>query len=191
MARIGCVNRYTSLKTQPFNDRRNELRNRKTINHPMAKTMKQQRQAGFLMAKIRQVGERIFVRKLKDYGIEINPAQGRIMFALWQNDGISINELAKKTQLGKSTLTSMLDRLEQMQYLKRRRCRKDRRKILIYRTEKDKAMERKYVEVSQQMNELFYEGFSKEEIDCLENGLKRILDNLIEFENNLDQSVGS
>lgn len=152
----------------------------------MAKTMKQQRQAGFLMAKIRQVGERIFVRKLKDYGIEINPAQGRIMFALWQNDGVSINELAKKTQLGKSTLTSMLDRLEQMQYLKRRRCRKDRRKILIYRTEKDKAMERKYVEVSQQMTELFYEGFSKEEVDCLENGLERILDNLIEFEKNLD-----
>jgi len=78
-----------------------------------------------------------------------------------------------------------------MQYLKRRRCRKDRRKILIYRTEKDKAMERKYVEVSQQMTELFYEGFSKEEVDCLENGLERILDNLIEFENNLDQSGGS
>jgi DNA-binding MarR family transcriptional regulator len=92
----------------------------------MVKTMKQQRQAGFLMAKIRQVAERIFVRKLKEYDIEINPAQGRIMFALWQNDGISINELAKKTRLGKSTLTSMLDRLEQMQHLKRRRCQKDR-----------------------------------------------------------------
>ena len=134
----------------------------------MAKTMKQQRQAGFLMAKIRQVSERIFVRKLKEYGIEINPAQGRIMFALWQKDGITINELAQKTQLGKSTLTSMLDRLEQMQYLKRRRCRKDRRKILLFRTEKDKAMERKYIEVSQEMTILFYEGFSPSEINRFE-----------------------
>ena len=32
--------------------------------------------------------------------------------------------------------------------------------------------------------------FSKEEIDCLETGLKRVLDNLIEFETNLDQSRG-
>jgi DNA-binding MarR family transcriptional regulator len=138
------------------------------------------------MAKIRQVGERIFFRKLKEYGIEINPAQGRIMFALWQKDGVSINELAKETQLKKSTLTSMLDRLEEMGYLKRRHCRKDRRKILIYRTEKDKAMERKYAEVSQKMTELFYKDFSKEDINYLEIGLKRILDNLIEFEKNLD-----
>ena len=55
------------------------------------KNMKSQRQAGFLMAKIRQVSGRIFEQILKDYGIEINSAQGRIMFALWQADGISIN----------------------------------------------------------------------------------------------------
>ena len=39
------------------------------------------------MAKIRQVGERVFFRRLKESGVEINPAQGRIMFALWQKDG--------------------------------------------------------------------------------------------------------
>lgn len=134
------------------------------------------------MAKIRQVSERIFVRRLKEYGIEINPAQGRIMFALWQNDGVSINKLAKKTQLGKSTLTSMLDRLEEMGYLKRRHCRKDRRKILIYRTEKDRAMEGKYVQVSQEMTVLYYEGFSTGEINRFEQALKHILDNLTAFE---------
>jgi DNA-binding MarR family transcriptional regulator len=150
----------------------------------MPKTMKQQRQSGFLMAKIRQVSERIFVRKLKHYGIEINPAQGRIMFALWQEDGVAINELVQKTKLKKSTLTSMLDRLEEMGYVKRQRCRKDRRKILIYRTEKDKAMESKYVEVSQELTRLFYKGFSKGQIDRFEQDLQRILDNLVEFEAN-------
>ena len=146
------------------------------------KNMKAQRQAGFLMAKIRQVAGRIFERMLKEYDIEINSAQGRIMFALWQQDGISINELALKTQLKKSTLTSMLDRLEKMGYLKRQRSRKDRRKILIRRTEKDKALESKYVEVSQQMTKLYYKGFSKSKIDRFENDLARILNNLTDFE---------
>jgi DNA-binding MarR family transcriptional regulator len=148
----------------------------------MAKTMKKQRQGGFLMAKIRQVGGRIAERILREYNIEITSAQGRIMFALWQEDGISINELAKKTQLGKSTLTSMLDRLEKMGYIKRQRSRKDRRKILIKRTEKDKALESKYVEVSRQMTKLFYKGFSKSEIKRFENDLGRILNNLTDFE---------
>ena len=136
------------------------------------------------MAKIRQVGGRISERILKKHDVEINSAQGRIMFALWQKDSVSINELAKKTQLKKSTLTSMLDRLERMGYIRRQRSKKDRRKILIKRTEKDRTMEKKYVEVSEEMTRLFYKGFSKSEIDHFEKDLERILNNLTEFEVN-------
>jgi len=136
------------------------------------------------MAKIRQVGGRISERILKQHGIEINSAQGRIMFVLWQNDGISINELAKKTHLKKSTLTSMLDRLEKMGYIKRQRSKKDRRKILIKRTEKDRTMEKKYVEVSEEMTRLYYKGFSESQIVHFEKDLEQILNNLIEFEKN-------
>ena len=146
------------------------------------KKMKRQRQAGFLMAKIRQVSGRVFERILKEYGIEITSAQGRIMFALWQADGVSINELAKKTQLKKSTLTSMLDRLENMGYVRRQRCMKDRRKILIKRTSKDRNLESKYVELSGEISKLFYKGFTKAEIDSFEKDLVRILDNLTIFE---------
>ena len=148
------------------------------------KKMKSQRQGGFLMAKIRQVAGRLFERILKDYSIEINSAQGRIMFALWQDDGVSINELAKKTQLKKSTLTSMLDRLETMGYVKRQRCKKDRRKILIKRTNKDKNLESKYVELSEELTKLYYKGFSKSQIDRFEKDLAKILDNLTAFEAN-------
>jgi DNA-binding MarR family transcriptional regulator len=153
----------------------------------MAKTMKQQRQAGFLMAKIRQVSGRIFERMLNRYGIEINSAQGRIMFALWQQDNISINDLAQKTQLKKSTLTSMLDRLEGMGYIKRQRSQKDRRIILIKRTNKDKNLEKKYVDLSQELTVFFYKGFSESQIDRFEEDLGRILENLIEYESGMDQ----
>jgi len=156
----------------------------------MTDTMKQQHQAGFLMAKIRQVAGRIFERMLNRYGIEINSAQGRIMFALWQEDNISINQLAKKTQLKKSTLTSMLDRLEKLGYIRRMHSQEDRRKILIKRTEKDRAMEKKYVEVSEEMTRLFYKGLSKSEIYRFEKDLKLILNNLIEFEANMDFTKG-
>lgn len=150
----------------------------------MTETMRQQRQAGFLMAKIRQVAGRIFERKLKDCRIEISSAQGRIMFALWQQDGISINELAKRTQLKKSTMTSMLDRLEKMGYVCRQRSKKDRRKILIKRTNKDRGLEKEYVRLSQEHTELFYRGFSEGQIDRFEEDLKRILNNLTEYESN-------
>jgi len=146
-------------------------------------SMKRQRQGGFLIAKIHQVAGRILARKLKEQGIdEINPAQGRIMFVLWREDGISINELAKRTALKKSTLTSMLDRLEASGHVERVPSRSDRRQILIKRTAKDIALEHVYIAASQDMTKLFYKGFTAAEVSRFEKDLQRILGNLTAFE---------
>lgn len=146
-------------------------------------SMKRQPQGGFLIAKIHQVAGRIFARKLKEHGIdEINPAQGRIMFVLRREDGISINELAKRTSLKKSTLTSMLDRLEATGHLERVPSRRDRRQILIKRTEKDRSLEGVYVAASREMTKLFYHGFTAAEVRRFEKDLQRILENLTAFE---------
>jgi len=148
--------------------------------------MKNQHEGGFLIAKIHQIAGRIFARKLKDYNIEINPAQGRIMFVLWGNEGLSINHLAQKTSLGKSTLTSMLDRLEAAGFIKRIPSSKDRRKIIIERTEKDRSFQELYVQVSKDMTKLFYLDFSENEIDKFESYLRRIFNNLVEEERKFD-----
>jgi DNA-binding MarR family transcriptional regulator len=141
--------------------------------------MKNQREGGFLVAKIHQISGRIFARILKKAGIdEINPAQGRILFVLWKKDEIPISELAQRTLLSKSALTSMLDRLEEAGYIARVRSRKDRRTILIKRTKKNRLLEKKYIQVSSEMANLVYGGFTPEEIDSFETHLKRILANL-------------
>ena len=145
----------------------------------MNENMKDQREGGFLIAKIHQIANRIFHQILKEYGIkELNPGQGRILFALWQSDNISIRELSLKTQLTKSTLTTMLDRLENAGFLKRKKG-KDRRIIKVKLSEKSKNLQKKYVEVSKKMNEVFYGTLTKEEIDEFEDYLGRILNNLI------------
>ncbi len=59
-------------------------------------------EGGFLISKIKQITERIFDKKLKDFGIDLNSAQGRIIFSLWQNDNVPISELARRTALGKT-----------------------------------------------------------------------------------------
>lgn len=141
--------------------------------------MKGLRQGGFLIAKIHQAAGRVFARKLREHGIDaINPAQGRILFVLWEQDNISIQELAKKTSLGKSSLTSMLDRLEEAGRLKRLPSAVDRRKIIIRLTDKDKRMRDVYHAVSAKMTGLFYHGFTQKEVESFERALQRILDNL-------------
>lgn len=143
--------------------------------------MGQIRSGGYLISKIHQLQERVFSRKLKAYNIhEINPAQGRILFALWQDEGISIQQLSKKTALSQSTLTRMLDRLEETGHILRVFSSEDRRKVLIHLTEENKRMKEAYQEVSMDMTKLFYHGFTDKETDEFENYLKRIYENLTE-----------
>jgi DNA-binding MarR family transcriptional regulator len=141
-----------------------------------------ERQGGFLISKIHRLSGRVFSRMLKEHDIEINPAQGRILFALWREDGIPIRDLARRTSLGKSTLTSMLDRLEESGHIVRERSETDRRVILIKRTEKDRAAQAAYERVSSAMTAVYYRGLTQEEIDRFEQTLERILANLLDVE---------
>ena len=146
----------------------------------MSEKMEDQHEGGFLIAKIHQITNRMFTQMLKEYGIkELNPGQGRILFALWQEDDVSIRELSKKTQLTKSTLTTMLDRLENADFLKRGSDKNDRRIIKVKLSEKSKKLQKKYVDVSTKMTDVFYGTFTEEEIDQFEEYLRRILNNLI------------
>lgn len=140
---------------------------------------------GFLISQIKQVSGRIFERLLADAGVDaFNGAQGRILYVLWQSDGIPIAELSQKTGLAKTTLTSMLDRMEQTGLLRRAYDPADRRQIRISLTQQARQLQGDYERVSGAMNELYYAGFTDAEIIALETSLRRILHNLNESERN-------
>lgn len=135
---------------------------------------------GFLITQIKQVQGRVFNSLLQKAGIEeFNGAQGRILYVLWQEDNLPIVELSRRTGLAKTTLTSMLDRMEAKGFLERAADRQDRRALRIVLTPKAKALSDKYQEVSDEMNRIFYENFTEEEMDIFEKFLEKILKNLI------------
>lgn len=136
-------------------------------------------QGGFLITRIKQVGGRVFERILTEKNIDaFNGAQGRILYILWQKNGIPISELSRGTGLATTTLTSMLDRMEAAGLIYRDRCDKDRRKTLIFLTEKARSLEKDYNEVTEKISGIYYRGFSETEIEQLENYLRRILKNV-------------
>ena len=141
--------------------------------------MMSQREGGFLITQIHHLGRRVFTQLLKKHDMEIGPGQGRILFALWERDNVPINDLTKRTLLRKSTLSELLDNLEDTGYVKRIQSEEDRRKTLIQLTNKTRKLQNTYIKLSADMTELFYKGFTPEEIDKLELYLHRILKNLL------------
>ncbi len=137
------------------------------------------REGGVLVAQVHQLAGRVFSRLLRRHGIEdLNPAQGRIVYALWKESPLSQTQLAERTRLDKSTLALMLERLEASGQVERTTDPVDARRKFVTLTEANRAMHAAYEAASREMLGIFYRGFAAEEIDVLEAALRRLLENL-------------
>lgn len=134
---------------------------------------------GFQISKIKQLGDRVFEKILTAQGIEaFNGAQGRILYVLWQEDGVPIKTIAERCGLAITSLTTMLERMEKPGLIIRQQDSGDKRKTLIFLTDKAKALKEDYDAVSDRMSTIFYQGFTEEEIRNFEEHLERIRLNL-------------
>ena len=134
---------------------------------------------GFLITQIKQLQGRVFQRLLTESGVEeFNGPQGRILYVLWQEDGVPIARLVQQTGLAKSTLTAMLARMESASLITRCSGKSDGRQVIIKLTPRTRGLRQKYDQVSQQMNSLFYDGMTQEDASTLDALLDRILANL-------------
>lgn len=139
-------------------------------------------QGGFLITKIKQLGDRIFEKVLSERNIDaFNGAQGRILYVLWQEDGVPIKTVSDQCGLAITSLTTMLERMEKQGLITRIQDPSDKRKTLLFLTDKARSLKNDYDEVSNQMGDIYYRGFSEEEIRQFEGYLDRVRNNLEEW----------
>ena len=137
---------------------------------------------GFYITQIKQLQERIFEKLISDYGIEISGGQGRILFILWKTNHLTITQLSQETSLAKNTVSIIVDGMVKRGILERNINDSNRRQTIISLTDYAQSMKKKYEIVSQQMNTLFYQGFTEKEQKEFEQYLSRILATLIRAE---------
>ena len=135
--------------------------------------------SGFYISRIKQINTRLLNKLLAQKNITaFNGEQGRILHVLWENDGISNQELSKRSGLAMSSLTTMLERIEEKNLLTRKGCPKDKRKCLLFLTEHANSLKKEYDEISDKMTKLSFEGISEDERLTFEKTLENILHNL-------------
>ena len=133
---------------------------------------------GALLSQVHQISGRVWNRLLRNHDMsDLEGARGRVIFALWENDSVPIKTLCEKTCLDKSTLTGILSRLLRDGYINRESDETDRRSVRISLTGKEQGLLDKIELVSNEMNRVFYNGFSDEEILQFDSFLERILIN--------------
>jgi DNA-binding MarR family transcriptional regulator len=144
--------------------------------------MKISRKGGYYISRIQRISSRILAQKLRENHITLTPAQGRLLFILWDTPGINVKELAKRASLSKSTTSVLLKKLKSEGHVSiDHPPGNDRQKIITYR-EKDETLEQVYQQISEEMNHLFYYELEEKQILEFEKNLEQIYTRLTKYE---------
>ena len=140
---------------------------------------------GYLVHHVGLLNGRTYQKILKKQpSAQFRSEQSKILSSLWnyENECMTFTDLSQKTGLAINTLTSMIKKLEEEGLVSLEACKIDKRKRYVSLTELGKAQKEIGDEVSYELGEQFYKGFSTQEIFEFESYLERIIQNLKEYE---------
>ena len=122
---------------------------------------------------------RLITREYQPYldKLEITYPQYLVLMVLWENNSMSVNEIAQKLILNTNTITPLLKRMETQEIITRKRSENDERKVIIELTKKGKDLEKKASKIPLKLAENLISGnIAKEDLISLKQKLQLIID---------------
>ncbi len=135
-----------------------------------------------VISNIREKSAQFINKELKDRGVEglIN-SHGTVLSAMYDNDGkMTMNGIARFVGKRKSTITDMVRKLEKLGYVSREKSREDARVIEVTLTEKGWEFRDTFKEISRELLDKTYGGFTEKEKEVLMGLLFKIRKNFRE-----------
>ena len=99
--------------------------------------------------------------------------------ALWEQEGLTQTELAKRLRITPATVTKMLQRMEKAGFIQRTSDAQDRRITRVYLTEAGRAVQSRVENVWKTMEAETFTGFTPEERGTLRRFLLQMRGNLL------------
>ena len=98
---------------------------------------------GYLFRRMQQIAVAIFVEECRTY--DLTPVQYAALVAIRTHPGIDATRLSAVIAFDRSTLGSVIERLEAKQYIERKPAREDKRVKLLHLSKKGSALLRNIV----------------------------------------------
>ncbi|MHB1355226.1 MAG: MarR family winged helix-turn-helix transcriptional regulator [Anaerolineae bacterium] len=106
--------------------------------------------------------------------------QPPVLYALWEQEGLTHRELAERLHITPATISRMLQRMEKTGFIRRRPDAKDQRVSRVYLTDAGRAIRIAVQAIWIQMEADTFTGFSSEELELLRSFLLRLRANLLQ-----------
>ncbi|MCF7522093.1 MarR family transcriptional regulator [Neisseria sp. ZJ106] len=136
--------------------------------------MKRLHSAGYLMNHIARQFAILLSEGLKPLGI--SPAQFPILLTLWEQDGLSQQELVEIADLKQATIANTLSRMERDGLIVRKDNPNDARSRLIFLSETAKSLQAQATRIAQNINREALSELSADEQTAFLNMLGKVVE---------------
>ena len=102
----------------------------------------------------------------------------RVLVALRDKDGRRMGDLSATTSIEVSTLTRLVDNMEQKGLVARRRDAQDSRAVLLHVTPAGRQLTRRIVPIAERYEKVALKGFGAAEADALKAALRQLYANM-------------
>jgi DNA-binding MarR family transcriptional regulator len=116
--------------------------------------------------------------KAKLAPLNIAPEQNLILLLLWEKDGLSQNEIAKRLDKDKTNIARMLSNLEKKELIRRHINETDGRSFNVYLTEKGINSGEQVYPIIEEFNRIVCSGITSEELQIVNEVLLKIQQNV-------------
>lgn len=130
-----------------------------------------------LNGKVSTAISRKLYRNFRLNDIDITPEQWTILLSLWEQDGVTQQELCNATFKDKPSMTRLIDNMEKQHLVVRISDKRDRRTNLIHLTKTGRELENKAFVVANQTLKEALEGVPIEDLKIGQEVLRKVFMN--------------
>ncbi|MGE5372314.1 MAG: MarR family winged helix-turn-helix transcriptional regulator [Solirubrobacterales bacterium] len=125
----------------------------------------------FVLTRAQQSVHQLFKAQLAPFGV--TPGQYGVLKCLWDENGQTAKQIAERLSLDGSTVTGILDRMENKGLIEKQVDPKDRRALRVVLTPAGQSLEEPVSAVIEQANQLALQHFSAAQSEALKDLLKQ------------------
>jgi DNA-binding MarR family transcriptional regulator len=136
----------------------------------------------YLPYLLNRAGQRIaasFGEEVRPLGVTVQ--MWRVLAALRERDGRRMGDLSETTSIEVSTLTRLVDNMEQKGLVARRRDGDDARVVLLHATPAGRRLTQRILPIAERYETVALAGFNAAEAEVLKAALRRLYANMDEL----------
>lgn len=134
----------------------------------------------YQIATLSIILKRQVFRIISEKGLDITPEQWVVLYYLWEENGQSVGELAKKSKKDFANATRIIDKLVKLEYVSKKKSTTDTRINNIYILPKADNIKDKIQKCMFESSDISLKGISEAEQQSLLSILNKIETNILE-----------